>query len=177
MKPHRGILILVLGILGMVVCLPCGIAAWIMGSRDLKEMDAGRMDPNGRGQTYAGRVLGMIATILAIIALVVAIALALFIFFLNVSERKPTQPAGWPRSSYGETAKEEPTLTEQTARPEQTARQRAVQEDNMGAGAAATGTNLAPLSTQPGAPKMPAPGKGESIQPLDAGKPKPTNLP
>lgn len=48
MKPHRGVLILVLGILGLVICQPVGIAAWLMGSNDLKEMDSGAMDPEGR---------------------------------------------------------------------------------------------------------------------------------
>ena len=76
MKPHRATLILVLGILGLVTqCFPLGIAAWIMGNKDLKEMDAGTMDPSGRSNTNAGRICGMIATILLIIGVVVAIAL------------------------------------------------------------------------------------------------------
>jgi hypothetical protein len=67
MKPHRGTLILVLGILGLVICAPLSIAAWIMGSGDLKEMDAGTMDPSGRGNTQAGKICGIIGTILLII--------------------------------------------------------------------------------------------------------------
>ena len=63
-RPHRGVLILVLGILGLVVCAIIGIFAWTMGSADLKEMDAGRMDPSGRGMTKAGKICGMIAVIL-----------------------------------------------------------------------------------------------------------------
>ena len=35
-----------------------------MGSADLKEMEAGRMDPEGRGITQAGQILGIIACIL-----------------------------------------------------------------------------------------------------------------
>ena len=70
MKPHRGTLILVLGILGLVICGPLGIAAWIMGSTDLKEMDAGAMDPAGRGQTQAGKICGIIATVLLILGIV-----------------------------------------------------------------------------------------------------------
>ena len=69
MQPHRGTMILVFGILGLVVCMPFGIVAWIMGSGDLKSMDAGRMDPEGRGITQAGKIIGMIATILFIIGL------------------------------------------------------------------------------------------------------------
>ena len=69
MKPHRGTLILVLGILSLVVCQPIGIAAWIMGSNDMKEMDAGTMDPSGRGQTQGGKICGMIAVILMIVSI------------------------------------------------------------------------------------------------------------
>jgi hypothetical protein len=38
-----------------------------MGSGDLKEMDAGTMDPSGRGTTQAGKICGIIGTILLII--------------------------------------------------------------------------------------------------------------
>ena len=64
MKPHRATTILVLGILSLVLCAPLGIAAWVMGNSDLKEMDGGTMDPSGRGMTNAGKICGMIATIL-----------------------------------------------------------------------------------------------------------------
>lgn len=64
--PHRGTLILVLGILGFLVCGLCGVAAWIMGSNDLAEMKAGRMDSSGRDMTQIGYVLGIISTILMI---------------------------------------------------------------------------------------------------------------
>jgi hypothetical protein len=46
-----------------------------MGSTDLKEMDAGTMDPSGRGQTQAGRICGIIATVLLIVGLVVFVLL------------------------------------------------------------------------------------------------------
>lgn len=71
MKPHRGTLVLVLGILSLVVCSPLGIAAWIMGSGDLKQMDAGTMDPSGRGNTQAGKICGIIGTILLIVSFIV----------------------------------------------------------------------------------------------------------
>ena len=78
MKPHRATTVLVLGILGLVICGPLGIAAWVMGNGDLKEMDAGQMDPSGRSTTNAGRICGMIATILMILSVVVMIALLSF---------------------------------------------------------------------------------------------------
>lgn len=67
MRSHRGVTILVFGILGLLVCQLLGIAAWVMGNEDLREMDAGWMDPSGRDMTNAGRILGMIATAMLII--------------------------------------------------------------------------------------------------------------
>ena len=81
MLPHRGTMILVFGILGLVVCMPLGIVAWVMGSGDLKKMDAGLMDPEGRGITQAGKIIGMVATILAI----VGIALWFLLVFLAIA--------------------------------------------------------------------------------------------
>jgi len=69
-RPHRGTLILVLGILGLVCCFICGIVAWVMGNGDLREMDAGRMDPSGRGLTQAGKICGIVSVVLQIIGLV-----------------------------------------------------------------------------------------------------------
>ena len=70
MKPHRGTLILVLGILGIVLCGRLAIAAWVMGAGDLKQIDAGTMDPAGRGTTQAGKICGIIGTILLIVTIV-----------------------------------------------------------------------------------------------------------
>ena len=82
MKPHRGTLILVLGILSLVLCAPVGIAAWIMGGSDLKEMAAGTMDPTGRDTTKAGKICGMIGVALMVIGMVIG---ALFIFGLGAA--------------------------------------------------------------------------------------------
>jgi hypothetical protein len=60
-----GILGLVFGILGVIL----GPIAWIMGNNDLAEIQAGRMDPAGEGMTQAGRICGIIATILGSISL------------------------------------------------------------------------------------------------------------
>lgn len=75
MKPHRATTVLVLGILGLVICGPLGIAAWVMGNNDIREMDAGQMDPAGRSTTNAGRICGMIASILLIIGVIVFVAM------------------------------------------------------------------------------------------------------
>ena len=70
LRPHRGGLILALGILGLVCCFICGIIAWVMGSNDLREMAAGRMDPSGQGMTNAGKICGMISVIIQIVGFV-----------------------------------------------------------------------------------------------------------
>ncbi len=80
MKPHRATLILVLGILSIAVCGPLGIAAWIMANGDLKQMDAGVMDPSGRSNTNAGRICGIIGTVLFALGMLVFIAFFMFSF-------------------------------------------------------------------------------------------------
>jgi len=70
--PDRGATVLILGILSLV--LPCaapilGPIAWIMGSHDLKEMDAGRMDSSGKDITRVGQVIGIVTSILSMIGI------------------------------------------------------------------------------------------------------------
>jgi hypothetical protein len=78
LAPHRGGLVLVLGLLGFMGCPLFSFVAWIMGSHDLREMKAGRMDRSGESPTFAGMIFGMIVSLLwvfavAILALVVVI--------------------------------------------------------------------------------------------------------
>jgi hypothetical protein len=68
-EPHRGTMILVFGILGLVLCPIFGVAAWIMGRADIAKMDAGQMDPEGRGNTQAGIICGTIASVLLVLQL------------------------------------------------------------------------------------------------------------
>lgn len=44
-----------------------------MGSADLKEMDAGGMDSTGRSLTNAGKILGIIATVLLAVGVVITV--------------------------------------------------------------------------------------------------------
>jgi hypothetical protein len=79
MRPHRGVLILVLGILGFVLCgIFTSIPAWVMGNSDLKAIQAGQMDPSGQGLTQAGKICGIIATILNLIGVAFFLALMAF---------------------------------------------------------------------------------------------------
>jgi hypothetical protein len=63
-EPHRGVTILVLGILSLacpgLIGPICGVFAWIMGTNDLNEIHAGRMDREGESLTKLGRLLGII---------------------------------------------------------------------------------------------------------------------
>ena len=77
MKAHRGTLILILGILGLLLCGLLAIPAWVMGSADMKEIDAGTMDPAGRGSTQIGKILGMIVCILMILGVVIGLVSAI----------------------------------------------------------------------------------------------------
>jgi hypothetical protein len=79
LAPHRGGAVLTLGILGLCVCLICGIIAWVMGSGDLRAMREGRMDRSGESMTSAGRICGIISVILHGIGIIIWI---IFVAFL-----------------------------------------------------------------------------------------------
>lgn len=59
LRPHRGTLILVLGICSLFCFLP-GIIAWVLANEDLEAMKSGAMDRSGEGNTSAGRILGIV---------------------------------------------------------------------------------------------------------------------
>ena len=80
--PHRGALILTFVILGIACCFPLGIAAWIMGNNDMQQIEAGMMDPTGKSITNAGKICGIIGTVLAIIGC----GAQLLIFALDFSQ-------------------------------------------------------------------------------------------
>lgn len=65
--------VLVLGILGLVICQVLGPFAWVMGNRELEAIDAGRRAPENRGTANAGRILGIVSTVLLGIGLIIGI--------------------------------------------------------------------------------------------------------
>ena len=67
MRPHRGVMILVFGIIGIVLCVVFGIVAWVMGNSDLRAMREGRMDPTGEGLTKAGKICGIVGVVLNLV--------------------------------------------------------------------------------------------------------------
>lgn len=68
-------MILTFGILGLLCCGIFAILAAIMGSNDLKEMAAGRMDRSGEGLTRVGQILGFVGLGLWVIGVVAQVAL------------------------------------------------------------------------------------------------------
>jgi len=87
-EPHRGALILVLGILSIVLCAILGPIAWILGKSDLAKIDAGRMDPEGRGITTAGMICGIVGTVFLVLGLLAScVYFALFIMMLGAAAR------------------------------------------------------------------------------------------
>jgi len=66
---RNGTLILILGIVGLVACGPLGIAAWVMGQKAIKEIDSSGIIYTNRGTVNAGRIIGIIATVLWIIGM------------------------------------------------------------------------------------------------------------
>lgn len=75
MEHPQGTTILILGILGLVCCGPLGIAAWVMGNKALQEIDSSGQTYTNRGTINAGRICGIIATILMVIGIVAYIIL------------------------------------------------------------------------------------------------------
>jgi hypothetical protein len=74
-----GTTILVLGILSLVVCGIIGPFAWNMGNKALREMNANPgVVYRNRGNVTAGRICGMIASILMIVGVAFFALIALF---------------------------------------------------------------------------------------------------
>ena len=74
-KPHRGGMILAFGIIGLLCCGIFAILAAVMGSQDLKEMQAGRMDSSGEGMTRVGMILGFVGIGLWVLGIIARVAL------------------------------------------------------------------------------------------------------
>ena len=74
MRAHRGPLILVLGLVGMICCctvplgVVTGVIALVLGAQDLRAMERGQMDPQGRGMVIAGMIFGAISILLGLAA-------------------------------------------------------------------------------------------------------------
>jgi hypothetical protein len=75
MKPNRATMVFVFSLLSWFVCIIFGIVAFVQSKADMREMQAGVMDPSGMGLTKAAYYISMIHFIVfaALIALYVVI--------------------------------------------------------------------------------------------------------
>lgn len=87
LKPHRGPMVLVFGILGMMFCGALGIVAFLMGRKDLKEINEGRMDPEGKSLTQVGHILGIVGIVLFCIQLTFVVLYLGFIIIMVATRR------------------------------------------------------------------------------------------
>jgi hypothetical protein len=103
-EPHRGSTIQVMGILSFFfVPWVLGPLAWIWGNQDLKKMNAGVMDNSGRSATEAGKICGMISTILHGVILVLVMLMVIMPIFccMGIGLMAPKPPG--PGTSFSST--------------------------------------------------------------------------
>ena len=84
----KATLALVLGIVGLTICPgAASIPAWIIGHEAVKEIDASNGTLGGRSMAFAGKVTGIIGTVLGVLG-VLAIAAIFAISAIFVSSVK-----------------------------------------------------------------------------------------
>ncbi len=78
---HQAVTVLILGILGLVLCQLISPFAWVMGNRVVGEIDASGGQLGGRSTANAGRICGIVGTVLfglgllfAVVVIIVAVA-------------------------------------------------------------------------------------------------------
>lgn len=75
----NAVIALVLGILSFIGCvIIAAIPAWILGKKELNEINAGRSSEAGRTMAKVGMWLGIINIVLSVIALFIFIILFMF---------------------------------------------------------------------------------------------------
>ena len=79
-ESSQAVLALVLGLIGVFVFQLVAPFAWVVANREIRAIDAGRRQPSSRGLAVAGKVLGIIGTIVLILEVVfLVIAVAIFV--------------------------------------------------------------------------------------------------
>ena len=77
--------VLILGILGLLVCGAIAPFAWVMGNRVVGEIDASNGAMGGRGNAQAGRVCGIVGSVLLGLALVFLLLLVVIALGSSIS--------------------------------------------------------------------------------------------
>lgn len=86
-KPHRGGMVLTLGIVSLVCNLffVPGILAWAFGNSDLKQMKAGAMDREGESLTMVGMILGIISTLLPLLGILLYVLFIILMIIVSIA--------------------------------------------------------------------------------------------
>jgi hypothetical protein len=79
----QGTLILILGILSLVCIQILGPVAWIMGNKALAEIDANPSMFSNRSAVNAGRICGIISTVLLVLGILLGIFFVVFAIAAN----------------------------------------------------------------------------------------------
>jgi len=81
-----------LGLIGLIGMLFCGGLtlvlspfAWAIGSKAVREIDANPGAYSGREQAFAGKVMGIIGTVLLVLGVLVVAAFIVWVFTLDTS--------------------------------------------------------------------------------------------
>ncbi|HEY7315735.1 MAG TPA: hypothetical protein VH643_40775 [Gemmataceae bacterium] len=81
-RPHRGGVVLTMGILAVVFGICCPLVCWIVGaiglvmaSTDLSQMSARQMDRSGQGITRAGQILSAVGIVIGILNAILGVIL------------------------------------------------------------------------------------------------------
>ena len=83
---QQAVLVLILGILGLVLCQVLAPVAWVMGNRVVAEIDASNGQVGGRSTANAGRICGIVGTVLLGLALLVTVAAVVVVLIAAASE-------------------------------------------------------------------------------------------
>ena len=75
-QPEGATTVFILGLLGMILCPILGPIAWVQGNSYTAECRNRRVEPEGLG--VAGRILGIIATVLLILGVVIVVLTFMF---------------------------------------------------------------------------------------------------
>jgi len=73
MESSQAIVVFLLGLFGLISFPPLGPFAWYFGKQEIEAIDAGRRPGDRRGLAQAGKIMGMVASLLMILLFVVLI--------------------------------------------------------------------------------------------------------
>lgn len=78
----QSVVVLVLGILSVVGVAICGPIAWYLGNKAIAEVDANPMAYSDRGTLNAGRIMGIIGTVLLALGVLLFVGYILFVVLI-----------------------------------------------------------------------------------------------